>query len=357
VAWEAIGSDVNGIASYETVAAYFGLCAPSPPSGEDLTLHGIRPEQHVDLLHWAGHLQESAMREKRDRDRARAKALARRFAVGGLSLPPTMLDVRRRSSPAALGIGSHARHGALPTVREAPATEDGPDAAFLAACAAMRHDDVRRAIAEGANVHATDARGESGLHKLARAASTAGAGLRTVRTLALLHELGVDVNARDMQGKTAAHLAATSGSSFALCFLLANGADARVTDMQGSTVLHACAANARPVCLRVVLETDRLVDLNAQDTMGRTALHAAACTFSVEIVAALVRRGAAPSIADARGLTAAHLASVHGSREVRAYLANIPAADRAAAAELSVSAAGVESTHLPPGLQRRRVTV
>lgn len=406
-AWAAIDPDGNGIVSYEALAARFGLRAQTARNvgssssddedeteadgePEDLTLDAVSVEQQAELLHFAGYAQERAITEKRHRDRSRAMALAARFAAGDLRARMSTHEERRRSSPAVLGAATlRSRVGLLPGVSEVPIPADTPAAAFLLACAEARHENIKAALHAGrVDVDCRDGRGETALHKLARAAGTGG--LRTVRTLALLHQHGADMDARDMHGRTAAHVAAAAGSPLALCFLLSNGADPRLVDLHGASLLHVAASHARPTCVRVVLEADRRVDVNSQDAMGRTALHVAACRCPVSVLAALcapaprrrsrraparapraealcfpatpraigrIRRGATPSIADARGLTPAHLASIHGSAEARAYLERIPPADLAAASEQLELSSAVSDTQLPPHMWRRRVTV
>ena len=83
------------------------------------------------------------------------------------------------------------------------------------------------------------------------------------------------------------------------------------------------------------LETEKLLNggasLNARDSLGQTALHAAAYNNMVDVADTLIKHGANIEAEDNRGATALHWAAVRGNVEVMSVLikngANLEARD------------------------------
>ncbi len=187
-----------------------------------------------------------------------------------------------------------------------------------------------------------------------------------VEMISILLQGGAHINAKSLAGLTALHCAAEKGHADALGALLASGADinAQTTDERKCTALdvtvdnndyeatktllrngakidlagilkrtalHRAAMKGRAHLIALFLEGsgaynasngnngngyvnnnnnnasphNLLPVLNLQDSIGYTALHWAAQEGAQEIVGALLRAGADPSILDSRGLTPA----------------------------------------------------
>ncbi len=97
---------------------------------------------------------------------------------------------------------------------------------------------VRKLLAEGASVHATDpAFGATPLHWAARE--------NHLDVAELLLAGGAAVNARAVSGQTPLHWAALYGNAETVTFLLSKGADARAVDRYGWTPADAARVSGR----------------------------------------------------------------------------------------------------------------
>ncbi|KAJ1473746.1 ankyrin repeat-containing domain protein, partial [Baffinella frigidus] len=94
-----------------------------------------------------------------------------------------------------------------------------------------RTEEVRRLLAEGADVQDIGEEGSSLLHAAAAEAN------EDVLRLLLLQQ-GSDVLAKDNRGATPLHFAAHAGSETSSIVLLEHGADASASDNTGMTPLH-----------------------------------------------------------------------------------------------------------------------
>ncbi len=128
-----------------------------------------------------------------------------------------------------------------------------------------------------------------------------------------LLSLGVEIDRRGEEGRTALHWSAVHGSPDALAALLASGADPEVRDQDGSTPLMLCAERYGDAGreLQVLLEGGSL--LESRDGKGRTALIRACIHGRDEHCAFLLERGADPNARDEDGRTALHIAAGFGS--------------------------------------------
>ncbi|KAM0277760.1 hypothetical protein ACHAQH_005553 [Verticillium albo-atrum] len=159
-----------------------------------------------------------------------------------------------------------------------------------------------------------------------------------------LLDLGTELNAQDSDGKTPLHDAARHGTKTQVELLLNHGADTSLTTTRGSTVLHMALRNPklRPCKSllarlfaadgsRHVADRDGVLpihvaaaqgwlatvewliqigaEISSRDDLGRTPLHAAAASMSLDstaVVQFLVDRGLAVEDADEGGMTPLH---------------------------------------------------
>ncbi|MCJ1280649.1 hypothetical protein MMC21_008478 [Puttea exsequens] len=80
--------------------------------------------------------------------------------------------------------------------------------------------------------------------------------------------------------------------------LLQRGANAKVVDTYNRTIIHSAAVNGRTEILKILFEADYGIDINAQGTNGRTALHDAAYFDYCPTIEILFDNGARTDIHD-----------------------------------------------------------
>ncbi len=108
------------------------------------------------------------------------------------------------------------------------------------------------------------------------------------RSLTMLVEHGVDLDAVDYSGFAALHWAAMRGRLEDINLLLASGADPHVAGPQGGTPLHFVGGRDRVAeCIDALVEAG--VDIDVTDLDGRTPLDWALDTYDESVVAALQR--------------------------------------------------------------------
>eukprot|EP01100_Stratorugosa_tubuloviscum_P003352 TRINITY_DN180_c1_g1_i1.p1 TRINITY_DN180_c1_g1~~TRINITY_DN180_c1_g1_i1.p1 ORF type:complete len:264 (+),score=142.74 TRINITY_DN180_c1_g1_i1:152-943(+) len=165
---------------------------------------------------------------------------------------------------------------------------------------------VKVLIEKGANINAASKIGLRPVH------FAAASGRATV--LNTLFNKGADINAITQSGKTILHKAAFSGDEELLLWALRKGVDPTVRDCVGSTVLHSIVELRDFDCFDVVFETLATICpsiINIQNNAGLTALSIASSFGDVEVVNALLSRGADTNIVSNTGNTPLHEA---GSR-------------------------------------------
>jgi len=115
---------------------------------------------------------------------------------------------------------------------------------------------------------------------------------------------GGDVDAMDIHGQTALHLAAVRGCGSAVRLLLAAGADATRKHRHTSTLLMSAVSSGDADTVDAVLSSGKTRSINVRDADGETALLLAAARGFGPGVRLLLAAGADPAVRSRRGTTA-----------------------------------------------------
>lgn len=120
------------------------------------------------------------------------------------------------------------------------------------------------------------------------------------------------------QGRTALHLAVSSGNESMARLLLERGADPSRQDNLGATPLHLAAEAGLGELVRILME--KLADPNEADFLGRSALFRAVESENEEVVRQLLEASADVNMKDSMGNTALHLAVENRSESMALIL-------------------------------------
>ena len=146
---------------------------------------------------------------------------------------------------------------------------------------------VRALIQEGgANVNARDGNGATPLHHAASLSDRSNSQSRPVETARTLIMLGADVNAESDSGMTPLHIAAAENLPEMVQLLIENGANVNARNEHGRTPLHRAAYFGFSQNMRMFIEAQ--ADVNARDANNETPLHAAAACASLDAVDMLI---------------------------------------------------------------------
>lgn len=160
---------------------------------------------------------------------------------------------------------------------------------------------------------ARDGGGNTALHiaTMAAAELAHGAGQQATAhddVIDLLLEAGCDVNAQNLEGLTATHFGAFSGIKALGRLVSVSGADLdRKTRAGGATPLIWAVVHGQVWATTTLLRAG--ADVNAQDSHGSTALHAASQEGLPGTITLLIAAGADLSLRDRNGWTALHTAA------------------------------------------------
>jgi ankyrin repeat protein len=174
--------------------------------------------------------------------------------------------------------------------------------------------EVRKILGQGVDVNAKDKDGKTAL--------MIAADLGPIDTVRALLEKGADANASDNEGWTPLFWAAFSGHSDAALTLLEKGADVNAKGKGGWTALMSAADLGHINIVRALLEKG--AEVNAKYKDGRTALMNAADMGHLDVVRALLEKGADVNARDTDGETALRLAEKYKYPSIVALLKSTP---------------------------------
>jgi len=183
---------------------------------------------------------------------------------------------------------------------------------------------MREALRNGANVNT-----RTSLYRLYRTPfmkACAHGGLEAVRFLSTVS--GIDLNAVDNRGRSAFHYACMNGNLEIIRFLVTlTGVNLLRADNDGWTGLHQ-AMRHLPI-VQFLLSSDLGFDVKVQSRIGWSALFAACCGGSLDVVEYLLTtHNANIHAVDNHGKSCLHVATEWSRAEVVRYLlANYPDAD------------------------------
>jgi ankyrin repeat protein len=180
----------------------------------------------------------------------------------------------------------------------------------------------------GAKVDARDSKGATALHL------TSGAWIPSAETVKILIEAKADVHARDQKGSTPLHEAIKQKQFDIAKVLVAAGAEVEAKDQRGNTPLSlaeqagpdfaallkgaGAKEDGRPELLKAVEAKDLKqvkallqggADAKVKGPAGTTPVHAASASGEKEILAELIRAGAAVDELNEKGLRPLHVAA------------------------------------------------
>jgi len=169
----------------------------------------------------------------------------------------------------------------------------------------------------GVDVKSPDAQGTSCLHVAAEEGNTA--------VMEYLITKGkIDPQVRDVDGDTPFHAAARSGKLEAMKFLNKivggrHGALDAITGYNDATAVHLSAMNGHGDVVQYLINSG-VVDINAQDNDGRTALHCACADGASDVVTMMVQEGARMDLSDNDGYKPLHHAALNNEDDIVKFL-------------------------------------
>jgi ankyrin repeat protein len=180
-------------------------------------------------------------------------------------------------------------------------------------------DDVELMIEFGALVNQPDLVSEqTPLHVAVRRGETG------VKVVELLLESNADVTARDNNGDTPVHIAASSGCARTVRILLDR--NLRVLNARnnlGESPLHRAAAEGAADVVEVLLQKGARAD--AENSNGHTALHVAVARDSPQVARILITHGPSVEVQDHAGRTPLQVAAANGNHVLARILVGVGA--------------------------------
>lgn len=150
---------------------------------------------------------------------------------------------------------------------------------------AIKEDDLKevsKCLKEGADVYATDSKGQTPLHLA----------YKSVAIAELLIEHGADFNATDNKGLTPLHNSCFYNRIEIPKLLIEKGADINLADNKGLTPLHNACSTGRTTVVKLLIENGAKVNITDNTGLDHTPLHKACLTKYAEIVKLLIDNGA-----------------------------------------------------------------
>lgn len=170
---------------------------------------------------------------------------------------------------------------------------------------------IQQLLVNGADIEARDVQGRTALLRATRA--------NQVGAATLLIEAGADVNAKDNIADSPYLYAGAQGFNDILLLTLAHGADLQSTNRYGGTALIPAAEKGHPETVKILLDAGVAVD--HINRLGWTALLEAIVLsrggpVHQQIVDTLIQGGADVNLADGKGVTPLQHAQRLGFTEI-----------------------------------------
>lgn len=120
-------------------------------------------------------------------------------------------------------------------------------------------------------------------------------------------QLGANVNASDAKGNTALNIASGEGKALIVRYLLQNRANANIRDKKGRAALHLAVNQTQASVVEILVDYGAC--LNIQDNDGNTPLHAAIIANNISAAQTLLKNGAPVNAQNFYGNTPLHIAA------------------------------------------------
>ncbi|XP_017540718.1 ankyrin repeat domain-containing protein 50 [Pygocentrus nattereri] len=217
------------------------------------------------------------------------------------------LDVEGRTALILSAQEGHCSTVRLLLDRKSPIDHRGYDGHSALSTAALQgHTEVvELLLRRGADTDVRDAEGRPLLYLLVLE------GRLDIATV-LIEKGGVPLESRDVDGRTALHVAAWQGDLEGISLLLRHGADPNALDSEGRPPLHSVAWRGHTAAGRLLLRAREVNVALACKKQGATALSIASQEGHAEIVAMLLEKGANPDHVDHYGRSPVKVAGKRG---------------------------------------------
>lgn len=136
-----------------------------------------------------------------------------------------------------------------------------------------------------------------------------------VKTIEFLARFGIDLEIKDLEGRTALHVAAWQGTYLLVESLIQLGSDINAIDNEGRTPLHMCSWNGHIEVVRMLVEAGAQVN-HVSSTQGATPLLVAAQQGHLETCVFLMQVGSNITHRDLYGRDARDVAINCGHTEI-----------------------------------------
>eukprot|EP00730_Choanoeca_flexa_P014290 TRINITY_DN6199_c0_g1_i2.p1 TRINITY_DN6199_c0_g1~~TRINITY_DN6199_c0_g1_i2.p1 ORF type:complete len:1079 (+),score=236.47 TRINITY_DN6199_c0_g1_i2:90-3239(+) len=157
------------------------------------------------------------------------------------------------------------------------------------------------------NVNQVDSEGNTPLH----AAAFFGA----ASVVQALLQAGADCNAVDKSGQPAIFFACEAGHYETVDILVKADASLSYVDEEQRTLLHWASVGGHLRVCQILLESNR-INVDAQDTHGRTALHSATFADRLDVLTELLKHNASVNLQDGQGISALHWAASRQNTDI-----------------------------------------
>ncbi len=144
---------------------------------------------------------------------------------------------------------------------------------------------------------------------------------KSCETAKVILDQSSNLSAEDLQGWTALHYAAESGSLECVKLLIEHKAEVDATNDNIETPLHFAAENNFYDIVKLLIDNKADINLSAEDLQGWTALHYAAKNGSLESVKILIDHKAEIDATTDKTETALFLATKHNHPDIVEFLA------------------------------------